>query len=51
MNGKIAPKSIVIGVADPYPAQGKAELQAASKRAVCDASGVRTASMQPKGSI
>ena len=30
---------------------GKAELQAASKRAVCDAPGVRTASMQPKGSI
>ena len=35
----------------PYPAQGKAESQAASKRAVCDAPGVRTASMQPKGSI
>ena len=49
MNGKIAPKSNVIGVADPIAQKGKAESLAAPTRAAWGAPGVRTASMQPKG--
>ena len=48
MNGKIAPKSIVIEVADLIPLTGKAETLDAEWQVFRDASGVRTASMQPK---
>jgi hypothetical protein len=34
----------------PYPSTGKAETQAATWQVTWDASGVRTAGMQPKGS-
>jgi len=48
VNGKIAPKSIVMEVADPIPQTGKAETLDATGQVSRDASGVRTASMQPK---
>jgi hypothetical protein len=49
VNGKIAPKSIVIGAADLIPVTGKAESQSTLWRVLWGASGVRTAGMQPKG--
>ena len=51
MNGKIAPKSIVMEVADLIPLTGKAETQDAVWQVSRDAAGVRTASMQPKDSM
>jgi hypothetical protein len=48
VNGKIAPKSIVIGVADSIPLWGRLESLNAVWRVSRDASGVRTAGMQPK---
>ena len=48
MNGKIAPKSIVMEVADLIPLTGKAETQDAVWQVSRDASGVRTAGMRPK---
>ena len=51
MNGKIAPKSIVMEVADLIPLTGKAESLDAVWQVSRDASGVRTASMQPKDSM
>ena len=51
VNGKIAPKSIVMEVADLIPLTGKAESLYAVGQVSRDASGVRTASMQPKDSM
>src|SRR5712692_516760 len=51
VNGKIAPKSIVMEVADLIPLTGKAETQDAAWQVSRDASGVRTASMQLKESM
>jgi hypothetical protein len=48
VNGKLAPKSIVMEVADLIPLTGKAETLDAVWQVSSDASGVRTASMQPK---
>jgi hypothetical protein len=48
VNDKIAPKSIVMEVADPIPLTGKAESQGALGRVFWDASGVLTAGMQSK---
>jgi len=48
VNGKIAPKSNVIGVADSISLTGKAESQDALMRVNWEASGVGTAGMQRK---
>ena len=40
-----------VGSSRPYPAKGKAESQDAARQVLWDASGVRTAGMQPKDSM
>ena len=49
MNGKIAPKSIVVGVADPISQRGRQHLGSRDGERRQGASGVRTVGMQLKG--
>ena len=51
MNGNMAPKSIVVGVADLVPLGGRQNPRRRHWRAFWDASGVLTAGMQTKGCI
>jgi len=49
VNGNIAPKSIVIGAADPIPLGGRQNLRPREREWTEVLPGFLTASMQPKG--